>query len=61
MDRIFSCKSLSENNYLQFFELIFTLLIFTLLFFFLGGFHEDWRRSRPLVVTYVRSGGPADR
>uniref|UniRef100_A0A3P8X6I8 Glutamate receptor interacting protein 2a n=1 Tax=Cynoglossus semilaevis TaxID=244447 RepID=A0A3P8X6I8_CYNSE len=26
-----------------------------------GGFHEDWRRSRPLVVTYVRPGGPADR
>ncbi|XP_068454709.1 glutamate receptor-interacting protein 2-like isoform X2 [Clinocottus analis] len=26
-----------------------------------GGFHEDWRRSRPLMVTYVRPGGPADR
>uniref|UniRef100_A0A3Q3F2X8 Glutamate receptor interacting protein 2a n=1 Tax=Labrus bergylta TaxID=56723 RepID=A0A3Q3F2X8_9LABR len=26
-----------------------------------GGFHEDWRRSRSLVVTYVRPGGPADR
>ncbi|XP_019743992.1 glutamate receptor-interacting protein 2-like isoform X2 [Hippocampus comes] len=26
-----------------------------------GGFHEDWRRSRPLVVTHVRAGGPADR
>uniref|UniRef100_A0AAY4DTB6 PDZ domain-containing protein n=1 Tax=Denticeps clupeoides TaxID=299321 RepID=A0AAY4DTB6_9TELE len=26
-----------------------------------GGFHEDWQRSRPLVVTYVRPGGPADR
>ncbi|KAM9752265.1 glutamate receptor-interacting protein 2-like isoform 2-T2 [Menidia menidia] len=26
-----------------------------------GGFHEDWRRSRPLVVTCVRPGGPADR
>ncbi|XP_023154447.1 glutamate receptor-interacting protein 2 isoform X2 [Amphiprion ocellaris] len=26
-----------------------------------GGFHEDWRRSHPLVVTYVRPGGPADR
>uniref|UniRef100_A0A8C2X3F4 Glutamate receptor interacting protein 2 n=1 Tax=Cyclopterus lumpus TaxID=8103 RepID=A0A8C2X3F4_CYCLU len=26
-----------------------------------GGFHEDWRRSRPLVVTFVRPGGPADR
>nr|XP_029519712.1 glutamate receptor-interacting protein 2-like isoform X3 [Oncorhynchus nerka] len=26
-----------------------------------GGFHEDWHRSRPLVVTYVRHGGPADR
>ncbi|XP_077436200.1 glutamate receptor-interacting protein 2-like isoform X3 [Vanacampus margaritifer] len=26
-----------------------------------GGFHEDWRRSRPLVVTQVRPGGPADR
>ncbi|XP_033942433.1 glutamate receptor-interacting protein 2a isoform X1 [Pseudochaenichthys georgianus] len=26
-----------------------------------GGFHEDWRRSRPLLVTYVRPGGPADR
>ncbi|KAK2897503.1 glutamate receptor-interacting protein 2a isoform X1 [Channa argus] len=26
-----------------------------------GGFHEDWRRSRPLVATYVRPGGPADR
>ncbi|XP_037121703.1 glutamate receptor-interacting protein 2-like isoform X3 [Syngnathus acus] len=26
-----------------------------------GGFHEDWRKSRPLVVTHVRPGGPADR
>ncbi|XP_037539990.1 glutamate receptor-interacting protein 2-like [Nematolebias whitei] len=26
-----------------------------------GGFHEDWRRSRPLLVTSVRPGGPADR
>ncbi|XP_038867477.1 glutamate receptor-interacting protein 2a [Salvelinus namaycush] len=26
-----------------------------------GGFHEDWHRSCPLVVTYVRPGGPADR
>ncbi|XP_068184726.1 glutamate receptor-interacting protein 2 isoform X2 [Antennarius striatus] len=26
-----------------------------------GGFHEDWRRSRPLMVTYIRPGGPADR
>ncbi|KAF7210008.1 transcript variant X1 [Nothobranchius furzeri] len=26
-----------------------------------GGFHEDWRRSRPLVVTSIRPGGPADR
>ncbi|KAI1892383.1 hypothetical protein AGOR_G00132800 [Albula goreensis] len=26
-----------------------------------GGSHEDWHRSRPLVVTYVRPGGPADR
>ncbi|KAM6977037.1 glutamate receptor-interacting protein 2-like isoform 2-T2 [Aplochiton taeniatus] len=26
-----------------------------------GGFHEDWHRSRPLLVTYVRPGGPADR
>ncbi|KAM8830727.1 glutamate receptor-interacting protein 2-like isoform 2-T2 [Synchiropus picturatus] len=26
-----------------------------------GGFHEDWRRSRPLVVAHVRPGGPADR
>ncbi|XP_062282988.1 glutamate receptor-interacting protein 2-like [Scomber scombrus] len=26
-----------------------------------GGFHEDWRRSRPMLVTYVRPGGPADR
>ncbi|XP_075330830.1 glutamate receptor-interacting protein 2-like isoform X3 [Odontesthes bonariensis] len=26
-----------------------------------GGFHEDWRRSRPLMVTSVRPGGPADR
>ncbi|XP_034732243.1 glutamate receptor-interacting protein 2-like isoform X2 [Etheostoma cragini] len=26
-----------------------------------GGFHKDWRRSRPLVVTYIRPGGPADR
>ncbi|XP_030279146.1 glutamate receptor-interacting protein 2-like isoform X3 [Sparus aurata] len=29
--------------------------------FVMRGFHEDWRRSRPLVVTYVRPGGPADR
>ncbi|KAI5610482.1 glutamate receptor interacting protein 2 isoform X1 [Silurus asotus] len=27
----------------------------------LGGFHEDWHKARPLVVTYVRPGGPADR
>uniref|UniRef100_A0A6Q2X0R4 PDZ domain-containing protein n=1 Tax=Esox lucius TaxID=8010 RepID=A0A6Q2X0R4_ESOLU len=26
-----------------------------------GGSHEDWHKSRPLVVTYVRPGGPADR
>uniref|UniRef100_A0A672MFX7 Glutamate receptor-interacting protein 2-like n=1 Tax=Sinocyclocheilus grahami TaxID=75366 RepID=A0A672MFX7_SINGR len=26
-----------------------------------GGFHEDWHKARPLVVTYVRPGGPADR
>ncbi|CAB1429499.1 unnamed protein product [Pleuronectes platessa] len=26
-----------------------------------GGSQEDWHRSRPLVVTYVRPGGPADR
>uniref|UniRef100_A0A8C1ZXK2 Glutamate receptor interacting protein 2b n=1 Tax=Cyprinus carpio TaxID=7962 RepID=A0A8C1ZXK2_CYPCA len=26
-----------------------------------GGSHEDWHRSRPLVVTHVRPGGPADR
>ncbi|XP_062854846.1 glutamate receptor-interacting protein 2a isoform X5 [Trichomycterus rosablanca] len=26
-----------------------------------GGFHEDWRKARPLVVTYIRPGGPADR
>uniref|UniRef100_A0A3Q3G577 Glutamate receptor interacting protein 2b n=1 Tax=Labrus bergylta TaxID=56723 RepID=A0A3Q3G577_9LABR len=26
-----------------------------------GGMHEDWHKSRPLVVTYVRPGGPADR
>ncbi|XP_048879824.1 glutamate receptor-interacting protein 2 isoform X4 [Brienomyrus brachyistius] len=26
-----------------------------------GGSHEDWQKSRPLVVTYVRPGGPADR
>uniref|UniRef100_A0A3B4ZWZ0 Glutamate receptor-interacting protein 2-like n=1 Tax=Stegastes partitus TaxID=144197 RepID=A0A3B4ZWZ0_9TELE len=26
-----------------------------------GGTHEDWHKSRPLVVTYVRPGGPADR
>uniref|UniRef100_A0A673Y0J6 Glutamate receptor interacting protein 2 n=1 Tax=Salmo trutta TaxID=8032 RepID=A0A673Y0J6_SALTR len=26
-----------------------------------GGSHEDWNKSRPLVVTYVRPGGPADR
>uniref|UniRef100_H3A4C0 Glutamate receptor interacting protein 2 n=1 Tax=Latimeria chalumnae TaxID=7897 RepID=H3A4C0_LATCH len=25
------------------------------------GTHEDWHKSRPLVVTYVRPGGPADR
>uniref|UniRef100_H3BXP3 Glutamate receptor interacting protein 2 n=1 Tax=Tetraodon nigroviridis TaxID=99883 RepID=H3BXP3_TETNG len=25
-----------------------------------GGAHEDWHKSRPLVVTYVRPGGPAD-
>uniref|UniRef100_A0A3Q3S843 Glutamate receptor interacting protein 2b n=1 Tax=Mastacembelus armatus TaxID=205130 RepID=A0A3Q3S843_9TELE len=25
------------------------------------GNHEDWHKSRPLVVTYVRPGGPADR
>ncbi|XP_039627063.1 glutamate receptor-interacting protein 2 isoform X3 [Polypterus senegalus] len=26
-----------------------------------GGAHEDWHKSRPVVVTYVRPGGPADR
>ncbi|CAL8337702.1 unnamed protein product [Lota lota] len=26
-----------------------------------GGSHDDWHKSRPLVVTYVRPGGPADR
>uniref|UniRef100_A0A3B4EGK4 PDZ domain-containing protein n=1 Tax=Pygocentrus nattereri TaxID=42514 RepID=A0A3B4EGK4_PYGNA len=26
-----------------------------------GGSHEDWHKTRPLVVTYVRPGGPADR
>uniref|UniRef100_A0A8C0GA71 Glutamate receptor interacting protein 2 n=1 Tax=Chelonoidis abingdonii TaxID=106734 RepID=A0A8C0GA71_CHEAB len=26
-----------------------------------GGTHEDWHKSRPLVLTYVRPGGPADR
>ncbi|KAG1973392.1 glutamate receptor-interacting protein 2a isoform X7 [Pimephales promelas] len=26
-----------------------------------GGFHEDWHKARPLAVTYVRPGGPADR
>ncbi|MED6232772.1 Glutamate receptor-interacting protein 2 [Ataeniobius toweri] len=26
-----------------------------------GGTHEDWHKSRPLVITYVRPGGPADR
>ncbi|KAI9546072.1 Glutamate receptor-interacting protein 2 [Dissostichus eleginoides] len=25
-----------------------------------GGSHEDWHKSRPLVVTYIRPGGPAD-
>ncbi|XP_051550367.1 glutamate receptor-interacting protein 2-like isoform X1 [Myxocyprinus asiaticus] len=26
-----------------------------------GGTHEDWHKTRPLVVTHVRPGGPADR
>uniref|UniRef100_A0A8C4TEB5 Glutamate receptor interacting protein 2 n=1 Tax=Erpetoichthys calabaricus TaxID=27687 RepID=A0A8C4TEB5_ERPCA len=26
-----------------------------------GGAHEDWHKCRPVVVTYVRPGGPADR
>ncbi|KAF4093951.1 hypothetical protein AMELA_G00007580 [Ameiurus melas] len=26
-----------------------------------GGSHEDWHKTRPLVVTYIRPGGPADR
>ncbi|XP_048463811.1 glutamate receptor-interacting protein 1 isoform X2 [Rhincodon typus] len=26
-----------------------------------GGAHEDRNRSRPIVITYVRAGGPADR
>ncbi|XP_072438790.1 glutamate receptor-interacting protein 2 isoform X2 [Chiloscyllium punctatum] len=26
-----------------------------------GGAHEDWNKSRALVVTHVRHGGPADR
>lgn len=30
-------------------------------YMFSGGFHEDWHKARPLVVTYVRPGGPADR
>lgn len=28
---------------------------------FSGGTHEDRNRSRPIVVTCVRTGGPADR
>lgn len=35
-----------------------------LVFFYMsykGGAHEDWHKTRPLVVTYVRPGGPADR
>ncbi|XP_075039775.1 glutamate receptor-interacting protein 2 isoform X7 [Mixophyes fleayi] len=26
-----------------------------------GGSQDDWHKSRPLVITYVRPGGPADR
>lgn len=26
-----------------------------------GGAHEDGHKCRPLVLTYVRPGGPADR
>ncbi|XP_075687938.1 glutamate receptor-interacting protein 2 isoform X1 [Rhinoderma darwinii] len=26
-----------------------------------GGAQDDWHKSRPLVITYVRPGGPADR
>lgn len=29
--------------------------------FFPGGAHEDRNKSRPVVITCVRPGGPADR
>lgn len=28
---------------------------------FLGGAHDDRNKSRPIVITCVRPGGPADR
>lgn len=31
------------------------------LVFTTGGAQEDWHKARPLVVTYVRPGGSADR
>lgn len=30
-------------------------------FSFLGGAHDDRNKSRPVVITCVRPGGPADR
>uniref|UniRef100_A0A493TGN0 Glutamate receptor interacting protein 1 n=1 Tax=Anas platyrhynchos platyrhynchos TaxID=8840 RepID=A0A493TGN0_ANAPP len=34
---------------------------FSLTFLFLGGAHDDRNKSRPVVITCVRPGGPADR
>ena len=33
----------------------------SLTFPFLGGAHDDRNKSRPVVITCVRPGGPADR
>lgn len=33
----------------------------SVLFYFLGGAHDDRNKSRPVVITCVRPGGPADR
>lgn len=36
-----------------------SVLVFVMVY--KGGSHEDWHKTRPLVVTYIRPGGPADR
>lgn len=50
-----TCLKLSENGGCEGFLRCESPALLT------GGTQEDWHKSRPLVVTYVRPGGPADR